>query len=168
MADDKRLEHAWNYFELHAQQRISVFNYFVVLSGILAAGLAASVQGPERLASVGVALGALLILLSFVFWKLDQRTAFLIKHAEEVLKACEPTTAPLFSDEETKTDTAKAQTSIWTYGRSFRTIFLVIGAAGLAGAILSGLRFAGVVQWEESSARVVAQGKSVLSCYRVE
>ena len=48
--DDGALAHAWAYFQLHAAQRITIFNYFVVLSGILATGLAAAIQAPPRLA----------------------------------------------------------------------------------------------------------------------
>jgi ABC-type uncharacterized transport system permease subunit len=61
------LEHAWRYFALHAGQRMSIFNFFLVLSGIVAAGLAACLQrhGPFQL--IGVALGVLLALVSFTF-----------------------------------------------------------------------------------------------------
>lgn len=157
--DDPRLGHAWNYFQLHANQRISVFNYFVVLSGVLAAGLAATIQGPPRLASLGVGLGLLLVLLSFVFWKLDERTSFLIKHAEDILKGIEPSTAPLFADEVPKTEAARGGLfSMWTYGRSFRTIFLVIALIWLGGSIVSGLRFAEVINWDAST-KAPAQGK---------
>ena len=35
-------EYAWNYFELHAKQRMSLFNYFVLIAALLTAGLAGS------------------------------------------------------------------------------------------------------------------------------
>jgi hypothetical protein len=35
-------EHVWKYFELHAHQRIAVVNVFLVISGALAAGMAAT------------------------------------------------------------------------------------------------------------------------------
>ena len=72
-------------FDLHAHQRMSLFNYFLIASGSVAAGLAASLQRSGLFQILGTGLGALLILISFVFWKLDQRTAFLVKHAEEAL-----------------------------------------------------------------------------------
>ena len=84
MTEDYR-NHAWRYFELHANQRIAVFNFFLVLSGLIAAGLAAAVQAAGLLLVVGAVLGLLLALVSFIFWKLDQRTSFLIKHAEQAL-----------------------------------------------------------------------------------
>jgi ABC-type amino acid transport system permease subunit len=57
------LEHMWRYFELHANQRMTVFNFYLVLSGAIAAGLAATLQGSARLALVGIVLGALLALV---------------------------------------------------------------------------------------------------------
>jgi len=44
------LDYAWRYFSLHAGQRIAIFNFFVVLSGLSLPGLAACLQrgGPYR------------------------------------------------------------------------------------------------------------------------
>lgn len=33
-------EHAWKYVEIHAGQRMSIFNFFLVLSGLVLAGIA--------------------------------------------------------------------------------------------------------------------------------
>ncbi len=37
--------------ELHAAQRLTMFNFFVVLSGLVTAGLGATMQGPPRMAA---------------------------------------------------------------------------------------------------------------------
>ncbi len=147
--DDGALAHAWAYFNLHAGQRITIFNYFVVFSGILTTGLAAAIQAPPRLATVGVALGLLLCLLSFLFWQLDRRTSFLIKHAEDAIKLQEPVGARLMTEEVVKTANAKKGEGLWTYGKVFRSIFLVMAIVGLAGAIVSGLRGSGKLSWED-------------------
>jgi hypothetical protein len=147
------LEHAWRYFQLHANQRMSVFNFFLVLSGAVAAGLAATVQGSQRFSSLGVALGLLLALVSFVFWKLDQRVSFLIKHAECALSELEKTlpaeSARLFILEPSRAKTAAEAASWWsrqwTYGKAFRLVFLVMGLLGIAGAVLSLLKYFGVI-----------------------
>jgi len=149
------LEHTWRYFELHANQRMSVFNFFVVMSGALAAGVAASLQGSQKLAGVGIVLGALLPLVSFVFWKLDQRVSFLIKHAESALAEIESSlpaeSARLFSLEPTSTTAAKQRANRWvrqwSYGRSFRLIFVVMALFGFGSAVLAGLKFWCVVSW---------------------
>lgn len=146
--DSGALEHAWAYFQLHAQQRITIFNYFVVFSGILATGLAAAIQAPPRLASVGVALGILLSVLSYIFWQIDKRTSFLVKHSEDAIKRHEPVGAQLVTEEVAKTDAAKAQ-GLWTYGKAFRVIFIIMGIVGLSGAAVSGLRWSGRLTWDE-------------------
>jgi len=156
MAANKDLEHAWSYFALHANQRITVFNYFVVFAGVISTGMAAAIQASAKFAFVGIGLGALLTVLSFVFWKIDQRTAFLIKHAEEAIKLLEPSAAPLVASEEQKTLTAKRK-GIWTYGQAFRTIFAVMALIGLAGAILAGLRTVGIVGWETENDVAVSE-----------
>lgn len=154
--DNKALDHAWAYFSLHAAQRITVFNYFVVFAGILSTGLAATIQASDRLAFVGIALGLLLSFLSFLFWKLDQRTSFLVKHAEDKIKVLEPTTAALVTDEAAKTDAAKKINGLWTYGSIFRTIFCVMGIVGLAGAVLSAARATDRIDWSEPANNAVA------------
>jgi hypothetical protein len=53
---DTVLTHAWRYFELHANQRMSVFNFFLALSGVVSAGLAALVQGSAHLIFLGILL----------------------------------------------------------------------------------------------------------------
>jgi hypothetical protein len=147
------LEHTWRYFELHANQRMSVFNFFLVMSGALAAGIAASLQGSPNLAAVGVVLGVLLSLVSFVFWKLDQRVSFLIKHAETALAEMESSLlterARLFSLEPMSTAAAGSKSNLWvrhwSYGESFRVIFAVMAVFGVCSALLSALKFVGLI-----------------------
>ncbi len=152
---EKALDHAWSYFQLHANQRMAIFNFFLVLAGLVAAGLAAAFQGTSRFAVLGIALGLLLALVSFVFWKLDQRSAFFVKHAEQALTELESLLpgqkARLFSNEITLTEEAcnngNPWTRLWTYGQSFRLTFWTIGLFGVGGAILSALRVLGIVSW---------------------
>lgn len=148
-------EHAWKYFELHAHQRIAVFNFFLVISGALAAGIAATLQGSQRFSSLGVLLGVLLAFVSFPFWKLDQRTSFLLKHAEESLAHIEgffpAAEAQVFMHEPGKTATAQKQASWWarqwSYGRVFRVLFCSMALVGITGSVLCGLRFFGCIAW---------------------
>jgi hypothetical protein len=52
---------------------------------------------------LGVVLVFLLIFLSFVFWKIDQRTAFLIQQAEQEIAKIEPQNAKLLPSEGQRT-----------------------------------------------------------------
>ena len=59
-------QYVWCYFELHANQRMSVFRFFIGLATFLTASLlAASVQKHHV---AGALLGALLALISYVFY----------------------------------------------------------------------------------------------------
>lgn len=148
-------EHAWKYFELHANQRIAVFNFFLILSGALAAGIAATLQGTQRFSLLGVGLGILLALVAFVFWKLDQRVSFLVKHGELALAEIEATFPDrglqLFHQEPAKTAAAQKTSGLWgrlwTYGQVFRFLFWAMAIFGIAGAALCWLRFTGHLTW---------------------
>src|SRR5215813_9397580 len=79
-------DYAWNYFQLHAAQRMSTFNFFIVLAGLLTTGLAGTFMRDFQWNMVGTVLSVGLTVASFAFWKLDQRVSFFIKHAESSLK----------------------------------------------------------------------------------
>jgi hypothetical protein len=129
---------------------MSLLNYFLIMFAFVAAGLAACVRGEGFLRLGGVLLGGALILLSFAFWKLDQRSAFLVKHAENALREIEmevtPEVARLFraEPEETQSQTlAPKFWRLWTYGGAFRLLFCVAALVGLGGGVLSLVLFLG-------------------------
>ncbi|WP_155945670.1 hypothetical protein [Metapseudomonas resinovorans] len=144
-------DYAWRYFEIHSSQRMTLFNYFLIISGVISSGIAAAIQGAQGIAFLGGALGALLSLFSFVFWKLDQRTATLVKLAETVL-----TSAEEGMEEEFRIFTENnvgLRSKIfdfgpqWTYGKSFRFTFVVMGLVGVVSAVISLLKATGVLTW---------------------
>ncbi|MFL6726738.1 MAG: hypothetical protein ACJ8FS_09530 [Sphingomicrobium sp.] len=140
---ERSFDYALSYFHLHANQRMTVFNFFLVIAGILTGGIAASLGREPAIPFLGVALSVVLILIAIVFWKLDARTSFLIKHAEGALKACETELlnpdARLISTEKEAFEKFKTDNGFWksgwTYSVCFRIVFIamtVIGAIGLA------------------------------------
>lgn len=163
MPNDKAMEHLWRFFALHAQQRVSVFNFFVVLAGVISAAIGGALQAGRPLNVVVIALGLLLPLLSFVFWRLDQRNSDLIKISERALRsgemACLPDYARIFVREATAGTTnafagdSVVQTS-WTFRKSFRFIFFFMG---LAGTLASG--FAVYRQFLEPAAQTLVSDK---------
>lgn len=126
------VEHAWRYFELHSGQRMSGFNFFMGVAGFALAGIGGCVAAAE-LRWIGTLLGLVLVLIAFVFYQLDQRTAFLIKHAESALITLEealPETARVFGKEPDKTKAAKVK----TYGWCFRVTFGAFALLGMLSA----------------------------------
>jgi hypothetical protein len=146
----EKLDHAWRYFALHAGQRMSMFNYFLVLFGLAAAGLGGSLRAEGALRLAGGALGLTLTAISYTFYKLDQRTSFLCKHTERILRDLESsipeTRARVFVNEADDTVYAQAISGLWTYGKAFRLVFLVAGIVGLGGAGLAGALFGGLLR----------------------
>lgn len=154
-AEQAALEHLWRYFELHANQRFSVFNFYTVLIGFVSAGLGVALQGSQRFAVLGIVLGLLISLLSFVFWKLDQRGSMLIKYAEKMIEHVEIQSVgeegAIFAGEPAERERVSGHYKLgglWSFGKSLRHIFLVMALFGIGGATLSGLRSAGIVQWD--------------------
>lgn len=143
LAQDKSIEHAWRYFELHAKQRMTVFNFFLGATGLLAAGIATAIQGGRSLNFVGIVLGLLLSFIAFIFWKLDQRVCVLVKRAEAVIAVLEQSfldsSSHLFIDESAfflnDAHTSNGWNRLWTYGRAFRTTFCVAGVFGISASL---------------------------------
>ena len=146
-------KYSWNYFSAHAAQRMSLFNFFVVFSSLVTTALLGSFQEKLRIYPLGLGFGLLLTLISFVFWKLDQRVSFLIKHAEEALKhqeaefpdapaSGEPHVTQLFTREEFLTSSMRSCSRLpwrchFTYSKCFNVAFVAFGATGIIGACTS-------------------------------
>src|SRR5438128_2118322 len=98
--------YVWGHFQLHASQRLTTFNFYIIVSSLIAGALLGVFQGNQP-RYVGIGLGVLLTFFSFIFWKLDCRTRQLIWHAEEALRQIEsgpgfedvPNTARIFTHE---------------------------------------------------------------------
>ena len=136
-------QYVWGYFELHANQRMSVFKFFIGLATFLTASQLAALVQQHHIA--GALLGALLGLTSFVFWRLDERTAFLIKRSERALEELEQvflgpdTGAPgglqLFAEERMETDKMKGVFT--TYRQCLKALFFTFGAVGISVGVVS-------------------------------
>lgn len=130
---ERSIEHAWRYFELHAQQRMTVFNFFLAISGLVAAGVGVGIQQGEAFNILVSLLGCFLMLISFIFWKLDQRVSAMIKQAEAALCYLEGQSlyseVAIFSKEIAETQ-KRSICGIWTYGRCFRLSFFLAGLMG--------------------------------------
>ncbi len=142
-------DYAWNYFSLHAAQRMSVFQFFITLATAIIGGavlIAGSVEDRKWAALLFLALP----FLSFVFWRLDLRTSSLVKNAEDALKYLDSETASriknglsaelaLFEkDEKIVADRARARLfrGHFSYSRSFLYVFVAVALLGIAGILI--------------------------------
>lgn len=155
MNEDELRKQAWDFFQMQASQRLTTFNFYIAISSVLSTGLAASFRPDINIPHLSEVLGLLLVVFSFVFFKLDERNRDLIKGAEDTLKYFEskanidmtasdiPHVARRFTREEYDTKAKKNQRSwrFWrnnySYSECFRMVFLSFGGTGLIGTVYS-------------------------------
>jgi len=128
-------EHAWKYFEVHSQQRMTVFNFYITVVGLLAAGCGIALQQGGKFMYFSIILGFFISFITFIFYKLDGRVSVLIKNSEKALKNLEMnyehTSAKIFLSEDSQHYINSGLFSVWTYGRCFRIVFSALGLTGL-------------------------------------
>lgn len=141
-------EYAWDYFALHAEQRLKTFQFYVTLSTALVGGFLLLVRYGQNYKWMGV-LGLLLAFLSGVFAKLDQRTRRMVKNAEEALNFLDaqhalpdvdgtPHPLRLFARDDHFTTNAKRwplTTGHFSYSRCFKWVFTVFASVGALTAL---------------------------------
>ena len=81
--DERRFELAWRWFALHANQRMSAFHFFLLLSGILANAYVLLVR--EKLDIRAACLAFLATVVSFAFVMADRRNRQLLHLGEDLL-----------------------------------------------------------------------------------
>lgn len=85
----ERLDYAWKWFAYHADQRVKLFNYMFVATGILATGAASALKpGEENFLIAGI-LSFLGLCLGLSFRQLDKRNSTLVWYGEDVLRQIE-------------------------------------------------------------------------------
>lgn len=78
-----KLDYAWRWFALHTKQRVAMFNYFLVASGILANAYGLLLR--EELWAAAIVAASIGCTASIVSWGLDARNRQLVKLGEYVL-----------------------------------------------------------------------------------
>jgi hypothetical protein len=149
---------AWDFFQMQTSQRLTTFNFYIVISSLITTGLTATLKGNQN-PIVVFGLGLALILLSGTFWKLDQRNRDLIHSAEDALKFFEgisqlpdnegvPHVAKRFLREEydTQRKVARRTWRLWRnhykYSECFGAVFCsfsVVGFIGVGAALVKWL-----------------------------
>ena len=133
MTDNKSMifEHAWKYFEIHTQQRMTVFNFYIAIIGLLSAGSGVSLQQGGSYVYFASVMGMFIIFISFIFFKLDERVSSLIKNSEIVLEELEKDfNGVIFKKESSDISLNTSVFSVWTYGQCFRVSFFVVASIG--------------------------------------
>src|SRR4051812_17959205 len=84
-----QFDYAWKWFSFHADQRVKMFNFMLIVFGIFAAGV---VNALDKAALPRVALAGLCFFGTFLAWaftRLDRRNRDLVWLGEDVLMELE-------------------------------------------------------------------------------
>jgi hypothetical protein len=126
-------EHAWNWFVLHAGQRMQTFNFFLVATAFLLAAYASLLE-KYHWAAFGVAL--LGSWLAVWFYRLDMRSRQLVKAGERALVILEAQLSAAAEIAELKIveSVARAEPGSASYRRVIKVIEWTIFAVFVLGA----------------------------------
>lgn len=134
-------KYAWDYFSVHASQRLTTFQFYVTLSTAMTAGymlLMRNTGGFKWMAVIGV----LLFIFSITFWQLDRRNRELVKNGERALKHLDSLLAlpdaidgvsplRLFNRDENGTSVGRKRRRSLTYSYCFNIVFVSFGLVGI-------------------------------------
>ena len=147
MRDD--FEYALRYFEIHANQRMSTFNFFIILDALLVTALATSFDNDFSYPGVAYVISISIVAISFIFWKLDQRVRYLITHSEKALSKLEEINTSknqdfpnliLEKNQQTLKLNKKARFCIikakMSYSQCFQAIYILFAIFGVGGLIV--------------------------------
>jgi ADP-ribose pyrophosphatase YjhB (NUDIX family) len=142
--------YSWDWFKFHAQQRLTVFNFYLVFSAFLFAGFATLAVNSKYELCVLVAIA--IVLVNFLFWRLDLRNTQLVKISELFLKDQEKVLASSIGTNTIAiADAAENKWHRWPYSFSeiHRLLLLLAGLLGIGLAIWSGIQWAGKIPDKE-------------------
>lgn len=124
----RALDYGFRWFEYHAKQRITTFNFYLIIYSGLAAAFAFLLK--ERIAAGSILVSLLMLLMSILFWQLDIRNRQLIEIGEEIVIAS--WTAAGLDDLPDPVARARIrQAEGLRFKELFGIVFLVGGAFGL-------------------------------------
>ena len=126
-----QFEYAWRWFDLHAKQRVSMFNFFLLSVGALATAYGLLLR--EQLYVVAAVAAVMGVFVSLVSCLLDVRNRQLVKMGEEALKGVERAHLNGFTiliDE-------KQPLALLKHGWLIRSLEIVVAVVYLAGVVYS-------------------------------
>lgn len=136
---DSAREFAWNWFEFHASQRLTVFKFFMTAVGALIGAFGALVLAANlRAALILPVVAGLTIFTSLAFRRLDMRTTELTKLAEAYLRFDQDNLAKdigsdailLLKSAEKKEYGGSKMTGFYSFSEVNQTIFNVVIVIG--------------------------------------
>jgi hypothetical protein len=135
-------EHAWQWFSLHAAQRMQAFNFFLVAIAFLAAAYANLLdKSPE----VAVVVALLAAWIAFWFQRLDARSRQLVEAGEQALIRCQAQLADRASIPALNLVTSVENP---VAGASRYTLVIKVIQWTVFAVFLAGAAYAAIVYWQ--------------------
>ena len=150
--EDKILDTAWAYYQLHLERRLKFFSFFMTFLTVLTGGIFAILSTAHDNVFMyiwAVVISALLILCSFVFWKIDERNKIYRDNAREVLKNIESAYFPCDENNDIRIFTLEQQLRLQAENQKgflkkqykstilFKMIFIAFALVGFIGIAIS-------------------------------
>lgn len=147
LSENDFLEILWQYFSLHASQRIQMLNFYIVLETFLLTAWLTLLQVDAGFSFPRIIIGFALILFSTVFYVLDVRTKSMIKLCEESLCQVEKKHIKQFGKkymifslerENTAEERKKSKLKKWflSYSKLLRVIYVFFALTGILAVIM--------------------------------
>lgn len=136
-------DYAWGWFQYHASQRLTAFNFFLVIVGFLLVGYAQAIL--NRWDAFGVGLGVIGMCISIGFLALDVRNRELVNLGKATLKTLESTIGVSLCADDARPFVSHR---FWLRG-----IIAVIGAGFFAGVLWAGCGYPGASEADTFSCR---------------
>lgn len=138
------LDHAWEWFSLHAGQRLEAVNFYLVAAAFLSNAYVSALSASSFLVAIGV--GLLGAFFAFNFFMLEQRVRTLVRAGEAALLISQSHLArdSHIPDIEILSRVDSPGKWTWSYSRVFRHLYLFTGIGFLLGSLYS------LSRWESS------------------
>lgn len=132
---EQAVRHAWDWFALHAGQRMQGVNFFLIAAAFLSAGYVSATQYAHPVVAIGVA--ALGVLFSVVFYAFEVRIRELIKTGEKALAQAQRKLAKMTGLEEFEICrlVEKPRYAITSYHQVIRGLYFLTGATFFVGGL---------------------------------
>ncbi|MGJ0298450.1 hypothetical protein NG744_05765 [Aliarcobacter cryaerophilus] len=124
--NDKQLALVWEYFKLHAEQRLKTFHFYIIIITLLVGSALTILKDKEY--TFFIFIGILMSFFSFIFWRLDIRNKELINMAEEEIITLEKEfDAKVFTKDKEKVNNKKLNLG---FSFNFNLVFLLFNFIG--------------------------------------
>jgi hypothetical protein len=138
------LEHAWNWFKYHAEQRLKVFQFFLVANGLIVTGIGAGLINDLNFLAFAVCDFG--IIVSIAFYRLDKRVSQLVKIGERAMRIEEAKLSKVSGNSNIEICKSTEEPSTMDHGSysdAFRLVFFSLGFLYFSSAVYSLWKLAG-------------------------